>query len=131
VDVSDNIMDLQVALGFDSGNGGRMDDDDNRIGQDDEILEAANGSADDWLFNGETDNADDPVWQTNPAPKLQYLRLSTLARTDRRDHDYQSAEMPPFIENRAYGSGDEQNERTERMYRRRLIQTVIDLRNLS
>jgi type II secretory pathway pseudopilin PulG len=131
VDVSDNIMDLQVALGFDSGNGGRMDDDDNRIGEDDEVLEAANGSADDWLFNGEADNADDPVWQTNPAPKIQYLRLSTLARTDRRDHDYQSAEMPPFIENRAYDSTDEQNERTERMFRRRLIQTVIDLRNLS
>jgi len=131
VDVSDNIMDLQIALGFDSGNGGRMSDDDNRLGQDDEILETANGSADDWLYNGESDNADDPVWQTNPSPNLQYLRLTTLARTDRRDHDYQSSEMPPFVENRAYGPSDKQNERTERMFRRRLIQTVIDLRNLS
>ena len=131
VDVADNILDLQVALGFDSGNGGRMGDDDNSIGDDDKVLESANGAADDWLFNGESDSPDDPVWQTNPSPALQYLRLSTLARTDRRDHDYQAVEMPPFIENRAYGVGDKQNERTERMFRRRLLQTVIDLRNLS
>lgn len=131
VDVADNILDLQVALGFDSGNGGRMSDDDNAIGDDDKIMEAANGSADDWLFNGESDNADDVIWQTNPSPALHYLRLSTLARTDRRDHDYQAAEMPPFIENRAYGTNDKQNEREERMFRRRLLQTVIDLRNLA
>jgi type II secretory pathway pseudopilin PulG len=131
VDVADNILDLQVALGFDSGNGGRMSDDDNTIGDDDKILESANGAADDWLFNGESDSADDPVWQTNPSPAIQYLRLSTLARTDRRDHDYEAAEMPPFVENRAYDPSDKQNERTERMFRRRLLQTVIDLRNLS
>ncbi|HKV11172.1 MAG TPA: prepilin-type N-terminal cleavage/methylation domain-containing protein [Thermoanaerobaculia bacterium] len=131
LDVADNILDLQVALGFDSSNGGRMSDDDNATGDDDKILEAANGSADDWLFNGESDNADDPMWQTNPSPALHYLRLSTLARTDRRDHDYQAAEMPPFIENRAYGANDKQNEREQRMFRRRLLQTVIDLRNLA
>lgn len=130
VDVADNILDLQVALGFDSGNGGRMGDDDNSIGDDDKILEAVNGAADDWLFNGESDSPDDPTWQTNPSPPLHYVRLSTLARTDRRDHDYQAAEIGS-IENRAYGSGDKQNERTERMFRRRLLQTVIDLRNLS
>lgn len=130
VDVADNILDLQVALGFDSVNGGRMSDDDDSIGDDDKVLEADKGAADDWLFNGESDSPDEPAWQTNPSPPLHYVRISTLARTDRRDHDYQAAEIES-IENRIYGPSDKQNERTERMFRRRLLQTVIDLRNLS
>lgn len=131
VDVADNIIDLQAALGFDSANGGRTTDDADDLGTDDQILESADGNADDWLFNGTGDDGNNAVWRNAPLPSLYYLRLSTLARTDRRDRDYQAPLLPARIENRPFTAGSPENSRTERMFRRRLLQTVIDLRNLA
>ena len=133
VDVADNIIDLQVALGFDSSNRGSRRDDLNDVGEDDEIVEAADGADDDWLFNGERDNAADPVWQAvNPAPALQYVRVTTLARTDRRDPSpaYTAPPLPERLENKGYEAGHPLNAPAERGYRWRALQTVIDLRNL-
>ena len=130
VDVADNIVDLQVSLGFDSSFSGRTTDDADNLGADDQIVEAANGANDDWLFNGTTDDATNGAWRTNPPPNLYYLRVSTLARTDRRDPGYQAPLMPDRIEDQVFTSASPLNSRTERLYRRRLLQTVIDFRNL-
>ncbi|MFP5288830.1 MAG: PilW family protein [Thermoanaerobaculia bacterium] len=133
LDVADNVMDLQVALGFDSSNRGFRLQDDNNIGEDDQIVETADGADDDWLFNGERDNAADAVWQAAaPAPTLQYVRITTLARTDRRDPNpsYEAPPLPERLENTGYDAGHPLNAPEERGFRWRSLQTVIDLRNL-
>jgi prepilin-type N-terminal cleavage/methylation domain-containing protein len=133
VDIADNIMDLQVALGFDSSNRGFRRQDDNSIGEDDQIVETADGADDDWLFNGDRDNAADAVWQAAaPVPALQYVRVTTLARTDRRDPDpaYEAPALPERLENTGYDPGHPLNAPDERGFRWRTLQTVIDLRNL-
>ena len=114
-DIADNILDLQVALGIDKNGDGLLPDD---------------GTVDDdWLFNNEKDDPDDVNW--NPDKPLYYLRISTLARTDRLDPEYTS---PPIqkIEDHDYGEVDApaMGEEYERKYRRRLLQTVVGLRNL-
>jgi prepilin-type N-terminal cleavage/methylation domain-containing protein len=126
VDVADNILDLQVALGFDTTNAG---------GATGEVVEVAGGANDDWLLNrpttaGAAAELAEAVWKATPTPPMYYLRLNTLARTERRDPQYQ-APLISGIEDHDYpaaGTGFNSNE--QRMYRRRVLQTVIDLRNL-
>jgi prepilin-type N-terminal cleavage/methylation domain-containing protein len=133
IDVADNIVDLQVALGLDSANRGFRRQDENHFGEDDQIVETADGADDDWLFNGERDQAADPVWQAvNPVPALQYVRVTTLARTDRRDPSPQfvAEPLPARLENKGYDADHPLNAPEERGYRWRSLQTVIDLRNL-
>jgi prepilin-type N-terminal cleavage/methylation domain-containing protein len=130
VDVADNIVDLQASLGFDTSFSGRTTDDADDLGNDDQIIETANGANDDWLFNSASDDPTNGAWRTNPPPNLYYLRVSTLARTDRRDSGYQAPLLPANIEDRVFTSASPLNSRSERMYRRRLLQTVIDFRNL-
>ncbi|HEX2644976.1 MAG TPA: hypothetical protein VHU81_18400, partial [Thermoanaerobaculia bacterium] len=91
-----------------------------------QIVEAADGRLDDWLFNSATDNPADPAWS---GALLYYIRLSTLARTDRRDKEYQ-APVLARVEDRAYVAAHRFNLRNDRMFRRRLLQTVVDMRNL-
>ena len=122
-----------MALGFDSSNRGWRTQDDNNIGEDDQIVESETGEDDDWLFNGEGDNANDAVWQAAaPPPTLQYVRVTTLARTDRRDPDpaYEAPALPERLENTGYDAGHPLNAPEERGFRWRTLQTVIDLRNL-
>jgi hypothetical protein len=120
LDLADNIVDLQVALAFDTANGGSGYP----------LLETANGTNDDWLFNGSADDVTAILWQGPPVPALQYVRVTTLARTDRRDSKYQAPLLPSNLENRAYASGDPLNSYASRMYRWQTLRTVIDLRNL-
>ncbi|HSG41200.1 MAG TPA: prepilin-type N-terminal cleavage/methylation domain-containing protein [Thermoanaerobaculia bacterium] len=129
LDLADNILDLQVAFGFDTTNLGSRAQDEDHLGQDDEIAESDDGQGDDWLFNAAADQPTDAVWQNLPP---EYVRISTLARTDRRDPDpnYRSPLLPERIENRAYPATDPANSDTERKFRRRRLQTLIDLRNL-
>ncbi|HXO21703.1 MAG TPA: prepilin-type N-terminal cleavage/methylation domain-containing protein [Thermoanaerobaculia bacterium] len=121
LDVADNITDLQVALGFDSANAGSID-----AGTSTTITETADGSNDDWLFNGPSDLPVNPATWNNTS--LYYVRLSTLARTDRPDVKYLA---PPLlkIEDRSY-SGSPFNQGNNLMFRRRLLQTVVNLRSL-
>ncbi len=131
LDLADNILDLQVALGFDSTLGGRRSDDIDNVGPDDQILETADGTNDDWLFNGTADKPEDAAWQGPPTrPALQYMRVTTVARTDRRDPQYQ-APLLTRSEDRSYATTDvATNTDNARMYRRRSLRTVIDVRNL-
>lgn len=113
VDVADNILDLQVALGVDlDGNG---------------LIEDLGTAADEWLFNHEDDMDNPAKWQVNPA-RLHYVRVATLVQTDRRDPQYQGPLLVQ-LENRVYDPSF--NTRESRMYRRRTLQTVVDLRNVA
>jgi type II secretory pathway pseudopilin PulG len=120
LDIADNVFDLQVALAFDTLAGGcTVAASDNCA-----LTETADGENDDWMYNGEA--------VTNPlvfaASDLLSIRLSTLARTDRRDRTYQAPTLVK-VEDHVYGTSGF-NTSTERMYRRRVLRTVIDLRNL-
>jgi prepilin-type N-terminal cleavage/methylation domain-containing protein len=120
VDISDNILDLQVALGVDTDNDG--------------VLVDAGDETDEWLYNSPVTPDDDEAAVWNQAGrKLFYVRLNTLARTERREWQYRS---PPVtgLEDHAYDEADvpaDDAEREERMFHRRLIQTVVDMRNVT
>jgi prepilin-type N-terminal cleavage/methylation domain-containing protein len=133
VDVADNILDLQLALGVDVNNDGAVFD--------------AGTAADEWLYNNAADDPAAAGWRnivTNPptipataapSPPMFYVRISTLARTGRRDTGYQ-APLVTQIEDHAYNqnppasSTTEANTYANRMFRRRVLQTVVGLRNL-
>ena len=123
IDISDNVFDLQVALGLDTdGDGVIVDSGDNN---------------DDWLFNSTADDATAADWNQvggaalGAATPLFYLRVTTLVRTESRDQKFQ-APVLQLVEDHDYTQppSDRFNTGPERMYRRRLLQTVIDLRNL-
>jgi hypothetical protein len=121
-DVADNIVDLQIALGLDTPYGTGTIAANPTQGA---ISETANGENDDWLLNGERNF--DPAYLATP--ELHYIRLNTLARTDRRDKEYQAAELVR-VENHAFDATSPFNSREDRMFRRRLLRTVVDVRNL-
>jgi Tfp pilus assembly protein FimT len=121
MDIADNVFDLQVALGVDTAAGGcTLKTDPINCS----LLETADGENDDWMFNGEA--------ITNPAnfaaSDLLYIRLNTLARSDRRDNKYLAPLLSRTEDNRYAASLF--NTDTERMFRRRTLRTLIDLRNL-
>lgn len=131
-DIADNIFDLQVAFGLDTPakdpaaaacGAGTIASDDINCG----IYESADGENDDWMYNGEK-NTNSALFANSD---LYYIRLTTLARTDRRDKDYQAPVLERVEDNR-YDTTDTSvvNSTNERMYRRRLLRTVIDMRNL-
>jgi len=119
VDLADNILDLQAAVGID------------RDG--DRLISDTEDDADDWMYNAEADSPADPLLWNGPNRPLYYLRLSTLARTDRADPKYVSPAIAA-IEDHVYAEPEEPadgDRRLERSHRRRLLRTVVDLRNLS
>lgn len=128
-DIADNIRDLQVALGIE--NQDPIADPDDQVTESDPPDEN-----DEWLFNA---TADDPTditkWNgvVGRPNRLYYVRVTTLARTDRPDPQYLS---PPIanIEDHVYNepaSPATQADLNQRRFRRRLLTTVIDLRNVS
>ncbi len=126
-DIADNILDLQASLGVDNDGDGLVS----------EGATAAQRAVDEWLFNDDGDQEDDPNdpgrWRWNGNNVVAaFLRINVLARADRPDPDYVA---PPIdaIEDRAYGEPEvpaDEAGRRARMARRRLLQTVVELRNL-
>ena len=141
IPIADNVFDLQVALAFDSNADGLAN------GQ---VTETADGTNDDWLFNGADDrakfNADNAPWNNPPAGvnSLLFARITTLSRSaepdpnfladsplDRlEDHDYSSSNPSAF--NRFNGTtvGINGQPVDARKYRRQILQTVVDMRNV-
>ena len=126
VDIADHVLDMQLALAIDL-NGDRVIDD------------LSPTAADEWLFNDGSDADTDNFWGANDADaawinsRLFQLRLTTIVRTDRADQGYQ-ADPLNLIENNDHGESPiaaDQDEAFARMHRRRIMQTVIDLRNVS
>jgi type II secretory pathway pseudopilin PulG len=143
IDLADNILDLQVALALDTTNhiprplpvgappepAGLTTIDANPANG--YISEANDGVNDDWLYNSTTDSPAQPVWA---GARLCYVRLNLLARTDRRDTAYEAPALAR-IEDRTYAVNDPLNVArtaggTDRMFRRRILQTTINVRNL-
>ena len=90
------------------------------------IEDTANPSTDEWLYN---DAADDDTSATWNSGQLFYLRLTTLARSDRRDTGTYQADPLTFIEDHDY-STSYLNDQSELKFHRRQLQTVVDIRNL-
>ncbi len=124
IDVADDVTDLQVALGFDStlGNGLMRQKILSTVGIDD-----TGDNNDDWLFNSPADIPINNIGVWNAAT-LYYIRLSTLVRTDRLDPKY-TAPAVIGIEDNSY-TGSPFNTGKNLMFRRRILQTVVDVRNL-
>ena len=121
IDIADNVFDLQVALGIDLDGNGRVD------------IEDAGGAAlatnaDEWRWNDPADDPDDTVWD---GASLQHVRLTILGLAQTADRQYISPALED-IEDRVYNEPAEPTggEVQPRRYRRRLIQSTIDLRNL-
>lgn len=127
-DVADGVLDLQVSLGFDTPDGGEIGED--GLGN---LLETETGEADDWLFNGAADDPEDtPFTVTDPTlvPRLLYVRVTTLARTGGADPKHEEPALAR-LEDRTYDPEEELvNSRKAKMFRRRFLQTTVDLRNL-
>jgi type II secretory pathway pseudopilin PulG len=119
VDLADNIIDFQVAMGIDADADGTV------------VENVADAANDEWMGNDPADAA--------LVGRLAYLRLSTLARTHRPDRTYEAPDLA-FVENHVYDPNDADDRingtntvdgQVPRKFRRRLLQTIIDLRNLS
>jgi type II secretory pathway pseudopilin PulG len=126
-DIADNVFDLQVALGVDTNGDESIT----------EGTDTATRRTDEWLFNEVGDNAaTKTTWNGDAATprRLYYVRLTTLARTDRRDPqpNWQSPALSQF-EDKDFTQAPYNafNSTTERKFRRQFLQTVVDLRNLS
>ncbi len=124
VDIADHVLDLQVALAIDV-NGDRAIDD------------VSAPEADEWLFNHSDDVDTDSFWgaadvDANWTGRLFQLRLTTLVRTDRPDPGYQSDPID-FLENHEYAEPDAAangDQVLDRSFRRRMMATLVDLRNI-
>lgn len=112
-DIADGIVDLQLALGFDVNGDGDVVERLDRPGEDE--------------------------WQGNAPGEavlsggFKDLRISTLVRTHRPDNTYEAPALPS-VEDHVYSltdTADRVNGTTARKYRRRLLQTIVNLRNLT
>jgi type II secretory pathway pseudopilin PulG len=124
VAIADRITDLQIALGLDQNDDG-------------EITESSPpGGSDEWLFNSSEDpEASDPRWNrldSSRAPRLLYVRVSTVGHGARAEPEYRAPALPA-IEDRAGEVEEPADERAlqARGYRRWLLTALVEPRNLS
>jgi type II secretory pathway pseudopilin PulG len=125
-DIADGILDLQVALGIDANGDGQLTED------------PASPTTDEWLGNAVGDIA--------ISGGLKAIRIGTLARTNRRDPEYvptvTADHLIPNVEDHVYSTTDIDDPvngydtvnfkgSMGRLYRRRVLQTVVNLRNLT
>lgn len=121
-DIADNILDLQVALGIDRDDNGRVDETDGGG-----TPLAAN--ADEWRYNHLGD-VDDTVWDDST---LRLLRFNLLGRTDAPEIAKLVSRPIAAIEDHAYSepaTPPSEAAALERRYRRWTLQTIVDMRNL-
>jgi type II secretory pathway pseudopilin PulG len=119
VDVADNVLELQVALGVDTNGDGL-------------ITEGGTGippstlpptTTDEWIYNV----AGDPPFPV--AAPLREVRINTIASTGNPDPQFQGPKLTQ-VEDHTYVATDFPNTFHGRCYRHRLLTTVVGLRNL-
>jgi Tfp pilus assembly protein FimT len=119
VDVADNLVDFQVALGVDTNGDGL-------------ITEGGTGippsalpptTTDEWIYNV----AGDPPFPV--AAPLREVRINTIAITGNPDPQYQGPRLTQ-VEDHTYLTTEFPNTFHGRCYRHRLLTTVVGLRNL-
>ena len=120
IDIADNVFDLQVAFGIDVDGDGRIDIDDGAG-----TMLATN--ADEWRWNDPADAPGDLDWPGS----LQHVRLTIVGQAQTADRQYVSPAMAD-LENRVYDESSLPQDQAleDRRYRRRILQSSIDLRNL-
>jgi prepilin-type N-terminal cleavage/methylation domain-containing protein len=101
--VAEGIEDLQIAIGVDRNGNGRIDDD-----------AAAAGDDDDWVFNHPDD--------TLPALPYRAIRLTVIARSIDDTTTKPTSQRP--------GAEDREGAATRDVFRRRVLSTTVELRNL-
>lgn len=121
IEIAENVWNLQVALGIDL--------DRNGVIADGEVTAGLDPGADEWLYNDEDDDDSVVLWNTVPRAPLRTVRVTTLALTDRPDLKY-AAPRAGRIEDRIYAAGDPLNSPMMVQFRRRAVQTNVDLRGL-
>ncbi|REJ82644.1 MAG: hypothetical protein DWQ36_12725 [Acidobacteria bacterium] len=127
VDIADNVVDLQIALGLDLN-------DDGTIAEDDSAPDT-----DEWLFNHEDDTDTDQYWGLGDADgawgnaTLFQVRVSTLVRSERRDNTFISDYLPTLENHEVDPSPQpaDNDQLADRRFRRRVMRSVVDLRNVS
>jgi prepilin-type N-terminal cleavage/methylation domain-containing protein len=127
VDVADNVLDLQVALGVDTLGDGFIFEGAPPVGNPPVQANMTPSITDDWIYNVAGDTPFPPL-PARPWP-LRELRISTLAKTGNLDPKYQGPTITN-IEDHVYTASDFVNTFRGRTYRHRLLQTVVGLRNL-
>jgi type II secretory pathway pseudopilin PulG len=155
LDLADGVFDLQVALGLDTDypatdptTPGSFDDDLDFDGVDDTIFEGDPGTnarnTDDWLFNSPGDNPDDTQYRIHgftgragQPVQLYFVRITTIARTQRPDPNYQAPDFDAtagsdLVEDHDYDAAPANQFKTQdaRKYRRRMLTTIVDMRNI-
>jgi type II secretory pathway pseudopilin PulG len=120
IDIADNVFDLQVALGIDLDGNGRVDVEDGAGTPLDPI-------ADEWRWNALAEDSS-LAWNSS---SLQHVRLTIVGEAQTGDRTYISPALTA-IENHVYDEPTEPSggEVESRRYRRRTLQSTIDLRNL-
>ncbi len=116
VDMVDNVIDLQLAIGVDGDGDGAVTDG--------SLDEGGDLVADEWLYNTAGDDDSEARWS---AGTLMYLRATSLIRSERRDRGYLAPELD-LVEDHDY-DGSPLNEDRELWFRRRSVTTTVDLRN--
>lgn len=111
-DIADGILDLQIAVGLDTDGDGRV------------VENLAAPNTDEWYGNAKGE----PVINGG----FKGLRISTLVRTRRADNTYE-APVLLNVEDHVYASdtADRVNSVNARKYRRRVLQTIVNLRNIT
>ena len=138
IDVADDLLDFQVSLGLDSTQGGGAIEDGSAA--DRLLAESDDGRSDDWLFNSPDDDPEDPVWArpgsagvTSPwlRARLFYVRIDTVGRALQPELGYEAPRLGS-LEDRTYDASDpdDPDSSDERQFRRWVLTTTIDLRNL-
>lgn len=123
VSIADNVTDLQVALGIETGAGSPYEPGD-----------GPNKATDEWLFNDPADTPGSLAWITG---KLFFVRINTTSYSARRERDYlatKTAATVVTVEDHAYtipDMGTASATMPDRSFRRRSLRTLVDLRSLS
>ncbi len=125
VDVADNVLDLQVALGVDKNADGLITEG-TGLGS---PPNQTPSTTDEWIYNFAGDTPFPPLPPPLISWPLREVRISTLAKTGNFDPNYQGPKITN-IEDHAYTASDFANTFRGRTYRHRLLQTVVGLRNL-
>jgi prepilin-type N-terminal cleavage/methylation domain-containing protein len=151
LDLADQIFDLQVAMALDTDwdlDGtlpGAFIADPDTLGNDDVLYEATTDDTrdtDDWLYNSSVDDPFHNNFRINAAStsrpaQLLTLRINTVARTLRPDPGYQAPDFDAdpdhdWVEDNDYDAAPAEiwKQGVNRNYRRRMLRTDVDLRNL-
>jgi hypothetical protein len=123
-DIADDILDLQIALAVDKYTDTNGDAQIDERDKGDDVI-----AADEWFLNVSGGPA---VPALGTKGDLTYVRIDTLARTEGRDIQYLSPAITA-IENHTYGelaTPATPADVIARTRHRRLLQTVVDLRNM-